>query len=75
MKSESIGKVLKLIVELYLNLNYFNISVLCSSFAENDEGLYAITNLCHKLECLNISKHAEFSEISICNIIRSCPRF
>ena len=74
MKSKSIGKVLKLIVESYPNLNYFNISALCNSFAENDEGLCAIANSYHKLECLNISKHTEFSEISICNIIHSCPR-
>jgi hypothetical protein len=26
------------------------------------------------LECLNISGRTEFSEVSICNVIRSCPR-
>ena len=55
MKSESIGKVLKLIAESYPNLNYLNISALCSSFAKNNEGLCTIANSCHKLECLNIS--------------------
>jgi len=69
------GKVLKLIAESYPNLKYLNISNLCGEFRpKNDIGLTAIANSCHKLECLNISKHTEFSEISICNIIRSCPR-
>ncbi|CAI2198117.1 8413_t:CDS:1, partial [Funneliformis geosporum] len=36
--------------------------------------LTAIADSCHKLECLNISNCTEFSEISICNIIRSCLR-
>ncbi|PKK64345.1 hypothetical protein RhiirC2_787643 [Rhizophagus irregularis] len=44
------------------------------SFAENNEGLYAIVNSYHKLECLNISKCTEFSETSICNIIRFCSK-
>ncbi|GBC10348.1 hypothetical protein RclHR1_09560002 [Rhizophagus clarus] len=74
MKNESIGKVLKLIVESYPNLAYLNISTLCSSFAEIDIGLTAIANSCHKLKCLNIFKHTDFSETSICNVIRSCPR-
>src|SRR5947199_7797681 len=69
------GKVLKLIAESYPNLEYLNISNLGGGFrSENDIGLTAIANSCHKLECLNISKHTEFSEISICNIIRSCPK-
>ncbi|GES79550.1 hypothetical protein GLOIN_2v1773514 [Rhizophagus clarus] len=67
MKNESIGKVLKLIVESYPNLAYLNISTLCSSFAEIDIGLTAIANSCHKLKCLNIFKHTDFSETSICN--------
>ncbi len=74
MKSESIGKVLKLIIKSYSNLNYLNISALYSSFVENDKGLCAIVNSCHKLECLNISKRTEFSKTSICNIIYSCSR-
>src|SRR5204862_3711463 len=69
------GKVLKLIAESYPNLEYLNISNLRGEFwPKNDIGLTAIANSCYKLECLNISKHTEFSEISICNIIRSCPR-
>src|SRR6266498_4293534 len=69
------GKVLKLIAKSYPNLKYLNISNLREEFrSKNDIGLTAITNSCHKLECLNISKHTEFSEISICNIIRSCPK-
>ena len=69
------GKVLKLTAESYPNLEYLNISNLGGGFrSENDIGLTAIANSCHKLECLNISKHTEFSEISICNIIRSCPK-
>jgi hypothetical protein len=70
------GKVLKLIAESYPNLEYLNISALPSSFgSENDIGLSAIAQSCHKLEYLNISIRKEFSEISICNVIRSCPRF
>src|SRR6266540_1843777 len=69
------GKVLKLIAESYPNLKYLNIFNLGGGFrSENDIGLTAITNSCYKLECLNISKHTEFSEISICNVICSCPR-
>ena len=75
MRSESIGKVLKLIAELYPNLKYLNISTLCNRFwPKNNISLTAITNLCHKLEYLNISNRTEFSEISICNVIRSCLR-
>ena len=56
-------------------MEYLNISNLREEFRpKNDIGLTAIANSCHKLECLNISKHTEFSEISICNIIRSCPK-
>ncbi|CAI2190807.1 13331_t:CDS:1, partial [Funneliformis geosporum] len=40
----------------------------------DNEGLSAIANSCHKLESLNISGCTEFSEVSICNVIRSCPR-
>src|SRR5256885_9776402 len=63
------GKVLKLIAESYPNLEYLNISNLDKGFqSENDIGLTAIANSCHKLKSLNISKHTEFSEISICNM-------
>src|SRR5436305_10362412 len=69
------GKVLKLIAKSYPNLKYLNISALREEFkSENDIGLSAITQSCHKLEYLNISNRTEFSEISICNIIHSCLR-
>src|SRR5579871_4883442 len=68
------GKNLKLIAESYPNLEYLNISAIHGSFnSENDKGLCAIANSCHRLEYLNISNRTEFSEISICNVIRSCP--
>ncbi len=72
---DCIGKVLKLIAESYPNLKYLNISNLYREFwPKNDIGLTAIANLYHKLECLNIFKYIEFSEISICNIIYSYSR-
>ena len=74
IESESVEKVLKLIAKSYLNLEYLNISALRNIFqSKNDKGLTAIADSCHKLECLNISNRTEFSEISIYNIIRSCP--
>jgi len=39
-----------------------------------DEGLYAIVLSCHKLEYLNISHRTDIRELSICNIICSCPK-
>ncbi|CAI2188065.1 1741_t:CDS:2, partial [Funneliformis geosporum] len=75
MESESVEKVLKLIAESSLNLEYLNISVLGNLFQwKIDKGLTAIADSCHKLECLNISNRTEFSEISICNVIHSIPR-
>src|ERR1051325_479589 len=69
------GKILKLIAKSYPNLEYLNISAICGSFnSENDKGLCAIANSCYKIECLNISRRTEFSETSICSVIRSCPR-
>ena len=69
------GEALKLMAKSYPNLEYLNISNLGGGFrSENDIGLTAIANSCHKLKSLNISKHTEFSEILICNIIRSCPK-
>ncbi|PKB93177.1 hypothetical protein RhiirA5_442117 [Rhizophagus irregularis] len=54
---------------------YLNISAIRGSFnLKNDKGLCAITNSCYKIECLNISRCTEFSETSICSVIRSCPR-
>src|ERR1044072_3747943 len=73
--TDCIGKVLKLIAKSYPNLEYLNISALRVRFkSENDIGLSAIANSCHRLEYLNISNRTEFSEISICDVIRSCPR-
>src|SRR5436190_15619692 len=69
------GEALKLMAKSYPNLKYLNISALYNRFrSKNDIDLTAIVNSCHKLEYLNISKRTEFSEISICNVIRSCPR-
>jgi hypothetical protein len=72
--TDCIGKTLKLIAKSYPNLKYLNISTLRGLRGKNDIGLTAIAELCHKLEYLNISNHTEFSEQSICNIIRSSPR-
>ena len=59
----------------YPNLKYLNISALYNRFRpKNDIDLTAIVNSCHKLEYLNISNRTEFFEISICNVICSCPR-
>ena len=46
MKSESVGKVLKLIAESYPNLEYLNISALRNIFRpKNDKGLTAIADI------------------------------
>jgi hypothetical protein len=75
IKSKSVGKVLKLIAKSYPNLEYLNISALCNIFqSKNDKGLTAIAQSCHKLEYLNIAYRIEFTEQSICAIIRSCPK-
>ncbi|GES82692.1 hypothetical protein GLOIN_2v1778881 [Rhizophagus clarus] len=71
-EAQSIGNVLKLIAESYPNLKYLNISTLCSSGFGNNKGLCAIANSYYKIECLNISRCTEFSEISICKIAGSC---
>ncbi|CAI2199389.1 7435_t:CDS:1, partial [Funneliformis geosporum] len=75
------SKALELIADLYTNLKYLN---LCDDRSGgfrgfrareiDDECLTAIADSCHKLEYLNISNRTEFSEIAICNVIRSCPR-
>ena len=72
MKFKFISKVLKLIAKSYLNLNYLNISALCSNFAKNDKSLCTITQSYYKLKYLNISNYIKFSEISICNVICFC---
>ena len=72
---DRIGKTLKLIAKSYPNLEYLNISALREGFkSENDIGLNAVAQSCYKLEYLNISNHTEYSETSICNVIRSRPR-
>jgi hypothetical protein len=88
---ECVGKVLKLIAELYPDLKYLNITARCFSCrhvrsgishfrhicqvrGKNDIGISAIATSCHKLEYLDISHRREFTETSICNVIRSCPR-
>ena len=73
-------KTLNRIAESYPNLKYLNLGLQCPTEGNDDDddglitdkGLYAIANSCHKLEYLDISYRTEFSEQSICNIIRSC---
>ncbi|CAI2191092.1 17224_t:CDS:1, partial [Funneliformis geosporum] len=82
---DSTGKALKLIVKSYSNLEYLNTSTRCFNCIrhkrhiyqireKNNIGLYAIANLCHKLEYLDISHCEKFTETSICSIIHSCSR-
>ena len=71
---DCISKTLKLIAKSYSNLKYLNISTLRQFRSKNDIGLIAIAESYQKLKYLNISNHTKFSEISICNIIRSCLR-
>ncbi|CAI2181783.1 19890_t:CDS:2 [Funneliformis geosporum] len=70
------GEVLKLIALIYSNLEYLNISALRGGFkSENDIGLSAIANSCHKLEYLNISIHKDYcviTNITIEEIARLC---
>src|SRR6266496_2321240 len=71
-------KTLKRIAESYSNLNYLNLQkdeyISCNIGIITGKGLYAIVQSCHKLEYLNISHHTDICELSICNIIHSCPR-
>ena len=46
----------------------------CNMGIITSEGLYAIARSCHKLEYLNISHRTDIYELSICNVIHSCPR-
>ncbi|RIA99154.1 hypothetical protein C1645_731161 [Glomus cerebriforme] len=68
-------KTLNRIAKSYSNLKYLNLR---KRYGDDglitDKGLYAIANLCQKLEYLNISHCKEFSEIAIWNVIHSCPR-
>ena len=75
------NKAIKLIVESYPDLRYFNISALCNDHLtnhifrsfyvqlKNDISIFVFIQSCHKLKYLNIFYHIEFTEISICNII------
>ncbi len=72
------GKVLKLIVESYPNLEYLNLQkekyISCND-GITDKGLNTIAQSCHKLEYLNISHRTDICKLLICNVIRSYPRF
>lgn len=77
------SKALKLIMKSYPTLKYLNISILYGKkladyisivWEYSDKNLCIIANLCHKLEYLNSSNYTEFSEISIYNVIHSCPK-
>ena len=67
------------IAESYSNLKYLNLQkdmyVSCNMGIITGKDLYAIARSCHKLEYLNISHRTDICEQSICNVIRSCPRF
>ena len=71
-------KTLNRIAESYPNLKYLNLQkdkyVSCSMGIITGEGLYAIARSCHKLEYLNISHRRDICELSICNVVCSCPR-
>ncbi|RGB32312.1 hypothetical protein C1646_763073 [Rhizophagus diaphanus] len=54
--------------------NPFSSSSNYSSDSDIDEIEIGIAKSCHRLEYLNISNRREYSEASICNVIRSCPR-
>ncbi len=68
------NKTLNRIVKSYSNLKYLNLEEKYDDGLRTDKDLYAITNLCYKLEYLNISYHKEFFEITIWNIIHSYLR-
>ncbi|CAI2194901.1 6939_t:CDS:2, partial [Funneliformis geosporum] len=65
------NRKIKSIVHMFPNIIHLDFE---GSMKSESVGLTAITDSCHKLKCLNISNRIEFSEISICNVIRSCPR-
>ena len=72
-------KTLNRIAESYPNLKYLNLQkneyVSSNMGIITGEGLFAIARSCHKLEYLNISHRTDICELSICNVICSCPRF
>ncbi|PKK60816.1 hypothetical protein RhiirC2_792784 [Rhizophagus irregularis] len=71
-------KTLNRIAELYPNLKYLNLQkneyVSSNMGIITGLGLFAIARSCHKLEYLNISHRTDICELSICNVIHSCPR-
>ena len=71
-------KTLNRIAESYPNLKYLNLQkneyVSSNMGIITGEGLFAIARSCHKLEYLNISHRTDICELSICNVIHSCPR-
>ncbi|GET63333.1 hypothetical protein GLOIN_2v1533261 [Rhizophagus irregularis DAOM 181602=DAOM 197198] len=75
------NRALELIAGLYSNLKYLNLCIDrpggFRSFRTREvdgSGLWGIAKSYHRLEYLNISNRREYSETSICNVIRSCPR-
>ncbi|GBB85889.1 hypothetical protein RclHR1_12330010 [Rhizophagus clarus] len=75
------NRALELIVGSYSNLKYLNLCIDrpggFRSFRTREvdgSGLWRIAKSCHRLEYLNISNRREYSETSICNVIRSCLR-
>ncbi|GBC19014.1 hypothetical protein GLOIN_2v1778881 [Rhizophagus irregularis DAOM 181602=DAOM 197198] len=75
------NRALELIAGSYPNLKYLNLCVDRSggfrsfrTLEVDGSGLWRIAKSCHRLEYLNISNRREYSETSICNVIRSCPR-
>src|SRR6266542_204577 len=71
-------KILNQIAETYPNLKYLNLQkdkyISYNMGIIISKSLYAITQSCHKLEYLNISHRTDFCELSICNVICSCPK-
>jgi hypothetical protein len=75
------NRALELIAGSYPNLKYLNLCIDrpgdFRSFRTREvdgSGLWRIAKSCYRLEYLNISNRREYSETSICNVIRSCPR-
>jgi hypothetical protein len=71
-------KALILIAESYPNLKYLNLCDYADATGTlyqrfTNKGLLAISSSCHKLEYLNIYLHTGITELTICDIIRSCP--
>ncbi|UZO15870.1 uncharacterized protein OCT59_007280 [Rhizophagus irregularis] len=75
------NRALELIASSYPNLKYLNLCIdrpggfrsFCTREVDGS-GLWRIVKSCHRLEYLNISNRREYSETSICNVIRSYPR-